>query len=128
MRIPAWDGARLAVEHGADGVIVSTHGGRQVDGSMRALLHVLEAVGVRVPVLIDRGVHSGGDVGQGAAGRRRGGTRRAGVRAGARSGRQLVLGVREVIGNPVAALDLMAGLLGCSPVEDLQRATLVRRR
>ncbi|RMH19369.1 MAG: alpha-hydroxy-acid oxidizing protein [Gemmatimonadetes bacterium] len=57
--------ARLAVEHGAAGVIVSNHGGRQLDGA-RATLHALpevaEAVDGRVPVLVDGGVRRGVDV------------------------------------------------------------------
>lgn len=57
--------ARLAVEHGAAGVIVSNHGGRQLDGSeatLRALPRVAEAVADRVPVLMDGGVRRGTDV------------------------------------------------------------------
>src|SRR5207247_534215 len=50
------DDARLALEHGVDGIVVSNHGGRQVDGaiaSLDALPAVVEAVGGRVPVLLD---------------------------------------------------------------------------
>ncbi|MFE9427030.1 alpha-hydroxy-acid oxidizing protein [Kitasatospora sp. NPDC006697] len=57
--------ARLALEHGADGVVVSTHGGRQVDGSVAALdalPAVRAAVGTGVPVLLDSGVRTGADV------------------------------------------------------------------
>ncbi|HUF51557.1 MAG TPA: alpha-hydroxy acid oxidase [Longimicrobiales bacterium] len=57
--------ARLAVEHGAAGVIVSNHGGRQLDGAeatLRALPRVAEAVADRVPVLMDGGVRRGTDV------------------------------------------------------------------
>jgi 4-hydroxymandelate oxidase len=56
--------ARLAVEHGAAGVIVSNHGGRQLDGvaaSLDALPEVAEAVGGRVPVLMDGGIRRGTD-------------------------------------------------------------------
>jgi isopentenyl diphosphate isomerase/L-lactate dehydrogenase-like FMN-dependent dehydrogenase len=59
------DEARIAVEHGIDGVVVSNHGGRQLDGavpSIRALPAVLDAVDGRVPVLIDGGVRRGADV------------------------------------------------------------------
>jgi 4-hydroxymandelate oxidase len=58
------DDARLAVEHGAAAVEVSNHGGRQLDGaiaSLDALPAVLEAVGGRVPVLLDGGVRRGTD-------------------------------------------------------------------
>ncbi|HEY0698441.1 MAG TPA: alpha/beta fold hydrolase, partial [Micromonospora sp.] len=57
--------ARLALAHGADGVIVSTHGGRQLDGTVAALdalPAVRAAVGDAVPVLMDSGVRTGADV------------------------------------------------------------------
>jgi isopentenyl diphosphate isomerase/L-lactate dehydrogenase-like FMN-dependent dehydrogenase len=57
--------AELAVEHGAAGVIVSNHGGRQLDGvpaSIDMLPEAVEAVGDRVPVLMDGGVRRGTDV------------------------------------------------------------------
>ncbi|WP_041840511.1 alpha-hydroxy acid oxidase [Actinoplanes friuliensis] len=53
------------VEAGAAGVIVSNHGGRQLDRALstaRALGPVAEAVGGRVPVLVDGGIHNGADV------------------------------------------------------------------
>ncbi|WP_117215598.1 alpha-hydroxy acid oxidase [Allorhizocola rhizosphaerae] len=57
--------AALAVEHGADAVIVSNHGGRQLDGavpSLRALPEVVAAVNGRCPVYLDSGVRTGRDV------------------------------------------------------------------
>jgi lactate 2-monooxygenase len=57
--------ARRAEQEGADGVIVSNHGGRQVDGaiaSLRALPAIREVVGERFPVLLDGGIRSGSDV------------------------------------------------------------------
>lgn len=57
--------ARLAVEFGADGLIVSNHGGRQLDGmaaAIEALPAVVDAVGGRIPVLVDGGVRRGTDV------------------------------------------------------------------
>lgn len=57
--------ARLAVEHGADGVIVSNHGGRQLDGAIAtldALPAIAEVVAGRLPVLIDGGIRCGTDV------------------------------------------------------------------
>jgi len=59
------DDARRAVDAGMDGVIVSNHGGRQVDGaiaSLDALPAITEAVGDRVDVLFDSGVRTGADV------------------------------------------------------------------
>jgi 4-hydroxymandelate oxidase len=57
--------ARLAVDHGAAGVIVSNHGGRQLDGvpaSLDALPEVVEAIGEATPVLVDGGIRRGTDV------------------------------------------------------------------
>jgi isopentenyl diphosphate isomerase/L-lactate dehydrogenase-like FMN-dependent dehydrogenase len=57
--------ARLAVQHGADAIVVSNHGGRQLDGapsSIRALPAIVEAVGDRCEVWMDGGIRSGQDV------------------------------------------------------------------
>ena len=57
--------AVLGVEHGAAGIIVSNHGGRQLDSTeptLLALPRVVDAVGGRVPVLMDGGVRRGTDV------------------------------------------------------------------
>lgn len=57
--------ARLAVEHGASAIVVSNHGGRQLDGaiaSLDALPEVVDAAGGRVEVLVDGGIRRGTDV------------------------------------------------------------------
>jgi isopentenyl diphosphate isomerase/L-lactate dehydrogenase-like FMN-dependent dehydrogenase len=57
--------ALLACEHGAAGIVVSNHGGRQLDGApatLDALPEVVEAVDGRIPVLVDGGVRRGVDV------------------------------------------------------------------
>jgi isopentenyl diphosphate isomerase/L-lactate dehydrogenase-like FMN-dependent dehydrogenase len=57
--------AALAVEHGAAGVVISNHGGRQLDNvpaTIDALPEVVEAVAGRIPVLLDGGVRRGTDV------------------------------------------------------------------
>ena len=57
--------ARLAIENGIDGIIVSNHGGRQLDGviaSIDSLRAVVEAVDGEIPVLFDSGVRRGSDV------------------------------------------------------------------
>ena len=59
------DDADDAVKHGADGIVVSNHGGRQLDGAVstaRALPAIVDAVAGRIPVLVDGGVRSGLDV------------------------------------------------------------------
>src|SRR5205085_2664859 len=57
--------AKLAAGHGADAIVVSNHGGRQLDGapsSISALPKIVEAVGNKIEVLFDGGVRSGQDV------------------------------------------------------------------
>lgn len=119
--------ARLAVEHGADGVIVSNHGGRQIDGeigALDALPGVVEAVAGRIPVLFDSGVRGGADVFKALA-------------LGARAvclGRPYVYGlaaageagVREVIGNVLAEFDLTLGLAGCASAAEVRRDAVER--
>lgn len=59
------DDARRAIDHGAQGIVVSNHGGRQLDGaiaSLRALPGIVAAVGGRVPVFLDGGVRRGTDI------------------------------------------------------------------
>jgi isopentenyl diphosphate isomerase/L-lactate dehydrogenase-like FMN-dependent dehydrogenase len=118
--------ARLAVEHGVDGLVVSNHGGRQVDGaaaSIDALPGVVEAVGDSVPVLLDSGIRGGADAFKALA-------------LGARAvllGRPYVYGlaiagergVGEVIRNMRAELDLTMGLAGCPSVAAITPDALV---
>jgi L-lactate dehydrogenase (cytochrome) len=57
--------ARAALDSGADGLVVSNHGGRQLDGALssaRALPRIADAIAGRMPVLVDGGVRSGLDV------------------------------------------------------------------
>jgi L-lactate dehydrogenase (cytochrome) len=59
------DDARMVVDHGADAVVVSNHGGRQLDRAptpLEVLPTVVDAVGDRAEVLVDGGVRSGADV------------------------------------------------------------------
>ena len=59
------DDARAAAESGASAIVVSNHGGRQLDGVMssaRALPRIADALAGRMPVLVDGGVRSGLDV------------------------------------------------------------------
>ncbi|MFF3067751.1 alpha-hydroxy acid oxidase [Kitasatospora sp. NPDC057904] len=61
----AAEDARLAVEHGVDAVVVSNHGGRQLDGAVPALAalpEVADAVPGTLPVLLDGGVRTGADI------------------------------------------------------------------
>ncbi|MBI3665238.1 MAG: alpha-hydroxy-acid oxidizing protein [Acidobacteria bacterium] len=57
--------ARLAVERGAQAIVVSNHGGRTLDGmipTLYALPEVVDAVSARIPVLMDGGIRRGGDI------------------------------------------------------------------
>jgi (S)-mandelate dehydrogenase len=57
--------ARRAVRHGADGIVVSNHGGRQLDAapaSIAALPAIVDAVDGRIPVLVDGGMRRGSDI------------------------------------------------------------------
>ena len=59
------DDARRSVDHGAEGIVVSTHAGRQLDGcagSLRVLPGILEAVGGKTDVIFDGGIRRGADV------------------------------------------------------------------
>ena len=59
------DDALKAIEHGASGIIVSNHGGRQLDSvpaTITALPHIVEAVGNRCDILVDGGIRRGTDI------------------------------------------------------------------
>jgi lactate 2-monooxygenase len=117
--------ARAAVEAGADAVIVSNHGGRQVDGAVAALdalPAVLEAVAGTIPVLFDSGVRSGADafvaLALGAAAVGIGRPWVYGLAAGGETG------AREVLQNMIAELDITMALAGARTVADVDRSTL----
>lgn len=59
------DDALLALEYGVDGIVVSNHGGRQLDGvrsSLESLPSISQAVNGRIPVLLDGGIRRGSDI------------------------------------------------------------------
>jgi lactate 2-monooxygenase len=119
--------ASAAVEHGMDGIVVSNHGGRQVDGSiatMDALPSVVEAVQRRVPVLLDSGVRSGADAFRAlAVGAAAVGLGRPYVWGLAAAGED---GVREVLRNFRGDFDLTLGLSGYASVADLTPDAVTR--
>ncbi|MHA7137783.1 lactate 2-monooxygenase [Rossellomorea arthrocnemi] len=117
--------AKLAIDHGMDGIIVSNHGGRQVGGAVGALdsLPVIcQVVKGRIPVLFDSGIRRGADVVKALA-------------LGASSvllGRPYMYGltlageqgVKEVIRNILADLDLTLALSGQASVSELDPSLL----
>lgn len=118
--------AAAALAHGMDGVVVSNHGGRQVDGAvgaLDALPGVVDEVAGRVPVLFDSGIRGGADAAKALAlGARAVLVGRPYVYGLAIAGRA---GVVEVVRNLQAELDLTMGLTGCTTVADLTADLLV---
>jgi lactate 2-monooxygenase len=121
------DDARLAAEHGAAGVVVSNHGGRQVDGaiaSLDALPAVVEAAGGELDVLLDSGVRSGADVVKalalGADAVLLGRPYLWGLAAGGEAG------VLAVLRGMLAEVDLTLGLSGHVQPSDLDAGALWR--
>ena len=114
------DDASLAVEHGASGVIVSNHGGRQVDGAigaLDALPEVIAAVDGRCEVLFDSGIRSGADALKALAlGARAVLLGRPYIWGLALGGAQ---GVAEVLRSFLADLDLTMGLSGIAAIDEL---------
>jgi lactate 2-monooxygenase len=119
------DDARKAADAGMNGVIVSNHGGRQIDGeisALDALPEVVAAVGDRMDVLLDSGVRTGSDVIKALA-------------LGARAvliGRPYVYGlglggedgVRHVLRSLLAELDLSMALSGITRPDELDPSVL----
>lgn len=119
------DDARRALDAGVDGLIVSNHGGRQVDravAALDALVRIREAVGPEPTVLMDSGIRTGADVfvalALGADACLLG---RPHVYGLALDG---AAGVSAVIDNVVAELDLTMGLVGVGSVAEITRELL----
>jgi L-lactate dehydrogenase (cytochrome) len=121
------DDARRALDEGVDGVVVSTHGGRQVDRSIAALDALPEVVGAvagRAPVLLDSGVRTGADafvaVALGATAVLLGRPFAWGLALGGEEG------VRQVVADVLAEFDLTLGLTGHTAVDQLSPDVLRR--
>ena len=114
------DDARRAVDHGVDGVVVSNHGGRQLDGmvgAIAALPGVVAAVDGQVDVILDGGVRRGTDVVKALAlGARAVSVGRPYVWGLAADGRAGVARVLEILR---AEIDRTLALIGCASVSDV---------
>jgi len=113
--------AELALEHGAAGVIVSNHGGRQLDGAIAtldALADVVAAVGGRCPIVLDGGIRRGTDIikalALGADAVAIGRPQMYGLAAGGADG------VRRVVELLRAELDLAMALVGAPSLAALE--------
>ncbi len=118
--------ALLAVEHGIEGIVVSNHGGRQVDGaigSLQALPAIVQAVGEHTEVLFDSGIRCGADALKALAlGARAVCLGRPYVWGLALGGEQ---GVVEVLRALLAELDLNMALSGHASIDELGVHSLV---
>jgi L-lactate dehydrogenase (cytochrome) len=118
--------ARLAVEHGVDAVIVSNHGGRQLDGApsaISALPAIVEAVEGRAEVLMDGGIRRGSDVVKAMALGARGCLiGRAGLYGLASSGESGVARTIEILRKEI---DITLALLGEPDITQLDRSAIL---
>jgi isopentenyl diphosphate isomerase/L-lactate dehydrogenase-like FMN-dependent dehydrogenase len=122
------DDADRALDAGVDGIVVSNHGGRQVDSAraaLDALPEVVDRVDGRVPVLMDSGIRSGADIVTALA------LGAAAVCVGRPYVYGLALagadGVRAVLEHLLAELDLTMALTGVTSVAEITRDLLVPR-
>lgn len=119
------DDARQAVDEGVEAIIVSNHGGRQVDGSIAsldALVDIRAAIGRDYPLTLDSGIRSGADVFKALAlGADAVTLGRPHIYALALDGAR---GVTDVITNVLAELDLTMALCGTRSVADIDAGYL----
>jgi 4-hydroxymandelate oxidase len=119
------DDAKLAIEHGADAIIVSNHGGRSMDygpSSLEVLPEIVAAVNGRIPVLFDSGVRRGADIFKalalGANGVMIGRTTRWGLAAFGTAGAQRLIEILQ------QELVRMAAACGCAKLSDINKTTV----
>ena len=119
------DDAKLAIEHGADAIIVSNHGGRSMDygpSSLEVLPEIVAAVNSRIPVLFDSGVRRGADIFKalalGANGVMIGRTTRWGLAAFGTAGAQRLIEILQ------QELVQVAAACGCATLSNISRTTV----
>lgn len=119
--------ARLAIDNGIDGIIVSNHGGRQLDGvigSLDALPAIVETVNGQIPIILDSGVYRGMDALKALAlGADAVAIGRPFVYGLALNGQQ---GVEKVMTNLYDELKVSIALAGVTSVKGLRNITLVK--
>jgi L-lactate dehydrogenase (cytochrome) len=117
--------ARRAVEIGCTGIVLSNHGGRQLDGSRAAfdqLAEIVDAVGDRIDVMMDGGVHRGTHVVKALSlGAKAVGVGRYYLFPLAAAGQT---GVERALGLMRAEIERTMKLMGCSSIAQLSRANL----
>ena len=120
--------ARLAIEHGADAIIVSNHGGRSMDygpSSLEVLPEIVAAVNGKIPVIFDSGIRRGTDIFKalalGANAIMLGRTTRWGLAAFGTAGAQRVIEMLQ------QELVQVAGMCGCAKLSDINKATVKAR-
>ncbi|MFD2638655.1 lactate 2-monooxygenase [Piscibacillus salipiscarius] len=118
--------AELALKYGVDGIIVSNHGGRQVDGAIAAidaLPLITDTVQGRIPVLMDSGIRRGSDIIKAMAlGAKAVLVGRPAMYGLAVDGQR---GVKEVLQNLAADLDITLGLIGKNSVNQIDESVIV---
>lgn len=119
--------ARLALQHGMDGIVVSNHGGRQLDGavpSLEMLPEIVDAVGSKMTILFDSGIRTGADIIKALC---------LGAK-GVLVGRPVMYGLgikgkegaKHVLAGILADLDQSMGLACVKSVDELNRSMLRR--
>jgi len=122
------DDARAAADLGVDGLVVSNHGGRQLDGALsavRALPDIVAAVGDRLTILADGGVRSAWmSCAAGTRRARRAGRSPLGLRARRRGG----AGVTHVLELLAAEMRVAMALTGCTKIAEINTGILAHDR
>jgi isopentenyl diphosphate isomerase/L-lactate dehydrogenase-like FMN-dependent dehydrogenase len=122
------DDAQLALDYGVGAIIVSNHGGRSMDGeiaTLDALPKIGQAVGDRIPLLIDGGIRSGTDVIKALAlGAKAVVIGKAYLYALAVAGEE---GVRRVINQLTREIDEALAICGCSSVREVNASIVVNK-
>lgn len=121
------DDALLALEHGVDGIIVSNHGGRQLDGAVAtldALPSISESIQGKIPIIMDSGIRRGADILKAIA------LGATAVLIGRPYAYALAVagqtGVEEVIKHLMAETELQLAISGRSRIEEVDQSLIMK--